>query len=192
MKVELCCAPGTEDETLICGTVQCCGESERELDWTRWWRIACINCQMKLGFACFRVRTVSGNHTAGPVTYKSSSKGTDSLTASFSVSSSVQLASVWVQAQNPLGSAVSTISNYTLSDIGKTAAMTVWWVCEVLGNVCMEISICFMCSNMWFVRHEITVNSYALKVLRFCSNLEVNDKWWLTDGQHCCSGIVSL
>ncbi|XP_041790745.1 interleukin-12 receptor subunit beta-2 [Chelmon rostratus] len=63
------------------------------------------------------VRTVSGNHTAGPVTYKSSSKGTDSLTASFSVSSSVQLASVWVQAQNPLGSAVSTISNYTLSDI---------------------------------------------------------------------------
>ncbi|XP_076578979.1 interleukin-12 receptor subunit beta-2 [Chaetodon auriga] len=63
------------------------------------------------------VRTVSGNHTAGPMTYRSSSKGTDSLTASFIVPSSVQLVSVWVRAQNPLGSAVSTITNYTLSDI---------------------------------------------------------------------------
>ncbi|XP_044056741.1 interleukin-12 receptor subunit beta-2 [Siniperca chuatsi] len=63
------------------------------------------------------VRTVSGNHTDGPVSYKVSSKGTAIPSANFSVSRSVQLISVWVQTQNPLGSAVSIITNYTLSDI---------------------------------------------------------------------------
>lgn len=79
---------------------------------------------MKLGFVCFRVRTLSGNHTVGPVTQSVCSKGTDLLSASFTVSSSVQLISVMVQAQNPLGSVVSFPINYTLSDIGKTTAVS--------------------------------------------------------------------
>ncbi|TKS74770.1 Interleukin-12 receptor subunit beta-2 [Collichthys lucidus] len=62
-----------------------------------------------------RVTTIPGNHTVGPVT--ASSKGTNELTASFSVSSSVQQISVQVQAHNALGSAWSMIHNYTLSDI---------------------------------------------------------------------------
>ncbi|XP_070765147.1 interleukin-12 receptor subunit beta-2 [Enoplosus armatus] len=63
------------------------------------------------------VRTVSGNHTGGLASYKVPSKGTASPSAHFSVSSSVRLISVWVQAQNPLGSAESIAVNYTLSDI---------------------------------------------------------------------------
>ncbi|XP_027145819.1 interleukin-12 receptor subunit beta-2 [Larimichthys crocea] len=62
-----------------------------------------------------RVTTIPGNHTVGPVT--ASSKGTNELIASFSVSSSVQQISVQVQAQNALGPAWSIIHNYTLSDI---------------------------------------------------------------------------
>ncbi|XP_072245926.1 interleukin-12 receptor subunit beta-2 isoform X2 [Leuresthes tenuis] len=64
-----------------------------------------------------RVRTVSGNHTEGPVLFNVTSTGTKSLSASFSVTRSVQLISVWVQAQNSLGSVESSIINYTLSDI---------------------------------------------------------------------------
>ncbi|XP_033477219.1 interleukin-12 receptor subunit beta-2 [Epinephelus lanceolatus] len=63
------------------------------------------------------VRTASRNGTDEPVWYKASSKGTDSLSASFDVSSSVQLISVWVRAENPLGTAESITINYTLSDI---------------------------------------------------------------------------
>ncbi|KAM4549445.1 interleukin-12 receptor subunit beta-2 isoform 1-T1 [Odontesthes bonariensis] len=63
------------------------------------------------------VRTVSGNHTEGPVLFNVIGKGTKSLSASFSVTRSVQLISVWVQAQNSLGSVESPIINYTLSDI---------------------------------------------------------------------------
>ncbi|KAE8294368.1 Interleukin-27 receptor subunit alpha [Larimichthys crocea] len=62
-----------------------------------------------------RVTTIPGNHTVGPVT--ASSKGTNELIASFSVSSSVQQISVQVQAQNALGPTWSMIHNYTLSDI---------------------------------------------------------------------------
>ncbi|XP_030583586.1 interleukin-12 receptor subunit beta-2 [Archocentrus centrarchus] len=63
------------------------------------------------------VKTVSGNHTDGPVPYKLSNKGTELLSVNFTVSRSVQLISVWVQTENPLGSAQSSIINYTLSDI---------------------------------------------------------------------------
>ncbi|XP_040897103.1 interleukin-12 receptor subunit beta-2 [Toxotes jaculatrix] len=63
------------------------------------------------------VRTVSGNHTGEPVSHKVPSKGTDLLSVSFTLSRSVQLISVWVQAENPLGSVVSSTMNYTLSDI---------------------------------------------------------------------------
>ncbi|XP_038572258.1 interleukin-12 receptor subunit beta-2 [Micropterus salmoides] len=63
------------------------------------------------------VRTVSGNHTNGPVLYKVSSKGTALPSASFNVSTSVQLISVWVEVQNPLGSEISITTNYTLNDI---------------------------------------------------------------------------
>lgn len=145
---------------------------------------------MKLDFVCFRVRNLSGNHTVGPVTNSVSRKGTDLLSASFTVSSSVQLISVWVHAQNLLGSAVSFPINYTLSDIGKTAAVGVWWVCEVHGNFCSESVLCFMCNDttQLFVSHEITMmlwmeleTSFAVKgVLLLCSKLEVYDKWWLS------------
>ncbi|XP_028260511.1 interleukin-12 receptor subunit beta-2 [Parambassis ranga] len=67
------------------------------------------------------MRTVSGNHTDGPV-HKVSSKGAESPTASFNVSRSVQFISVWVQAQNELGSVESSIINYTLSDIAMPPA----------------------------------------------------------------------
>lgn len=143
---------------------------------------------MKLGFVCFRVRTLSVNHTVGQVTYIVSSKGTDLPSASFTVSSPVQLISVWVHAQNLLGSAVSFPINYTLSDIGKTAVVGVWWVCEVRGNFCSESVLCFMCNDttQLFVSHEITMmlwmepeTSFAVKgVLLLCSKLEVYDKWW--------------
>ncbi|XP_075943613.1 interleukin-12 receptor subunit beta-2 [Anarhichas minor] len=63
------------------------------------------------------VKTVSKNHTDGPLLHKGSTKGTGLSSASLPVSSSVQLISVWVEAQNPLGSAVSITINYTLSDI---------------------------------------------------------------------------
>ncbi|KAM6921143.1 interleukin-12 receptor subunit beta-2 [Xenentodon cancila] len=63
------------------------------------------------------VRTGSGNHTEGPVLHNVSSKGTESLSASFKLSRSVEQMSVWVQAQNPLGSVESSVVNYTLSDI---------------------------------------------------------------------------
>lgn len=145
---------------------------------------------MKLDFVCFRVRNLSGNHTVGPVTNSVSRKGTDLLSASFTVSSSVQLISVWVHAQNLLGSAVSFPINYTLNDIGKTAAVGVWWVCEVRGNFCSESVLCFMCNDttQLFVSHEITMmlwmeleTSFAVKgVLLLCSKLEVYDKWWLS------------
>nr|XP_020467896.1 interleukin-12 receptor subunit beta-2-like [Monopterus albus]XP_020467897.1 interleukin-12 receptor subunit beta-2-like [Monopterus albus]XP_020467898.1 interleukin-12 receptor subunit beta-2-like [Monopterus albus] len=59
------------------------------------------------------VRTVSGDHTDAP--HRVSSKGTV-------VPRSVQLISVWVQAQNLLGSEVSATINYTLSDIVMPSA----------------------------------------------------------------------
>ncbi|XP_042340081.1 interleukin-12 receptor subunit beta-2 [Plectropomus leopardus] len=68
------------------------------------------------------VRNASRNHTDEPVPYKGSSKGTDSHSASFTVSGSIQLISVWVQTQNALGSAVSVTINYTLSDIAMPSA----------------------------------------------------------------------
>lgn len=111
----------------------------------------CISCPVKLGFVCFRVRTLTGNHTVGPVTRSVFRKGTDLRTASFTVSSSVQLISVWVQAQNSLGFAVSLAINYTLSDIGKTTEVTDCWSCEVHGIFCLEL-LCFV-----FVSHEISM-----------------------------------
>ncbi|MEQ2237260.1 hypothetical protein ILYODFUR_021412, partial [Ilyodon furcidens] len=64
------------------------------------------------------VRTTSGNHTGGPVPICIvSNKGTESPSANFTLPRSVQLMSVWVQAQNSLGSAESSAVNYTLSDI---------------------------------------------------------------------------
>ncbi|XP_073332771.1 interleukin-12 receptor subunit beta-2 [Pagrus major] len=63
------------------------------------------------------VRTGSGNHTVKPVTYNVTSKGSDSSSASVTVSSSVKAIAVWVKVQNGLGSAVSITHNYTLSDI---------------------------------------------------------------------------
>lgn len=69
---------------------------------------------------CFRVRTESGNHTSGPVTYGVSRQGLGSLSATLDMSSSVQQISVWVESKNPLGSAKSAPLNYTLRDIGET------------------------------------------------------------------------
>lgn len=75
-----------------------------------------LDCWMKLGLVCFRVRTVSGNHTSEPAQHTVSR---DLLSVSFPVLRSVPLIHVWVQARNQLGSAVSSTINYTLSDIGK-------------------------------------------------------------------------
>lgn len=51
--------------------------------------------------------------------YAVSRNGADFLSASLAVSGSVQQVSVWVESQNPLGSAESVPINYTLSDIGE-------------------------------------------------------------------------
>uniref|UniRef100_UPI0037E96578 interleukin-12 receptor subunit beta-2 n=1 Tax=Semicossyphus pulcher TaxID=241346 RepID=UPI0037E96578 len=67
------------------------------------------------------VRTVSVNHTVGPVPYNVSSKDA-LLPATFPVSRSVQLISVWVRVENDLGSAVSAPINYTLRDIAMPSA----------------------------------------------------------------------
>lgn len=75
---------------------------------------------------CFRVRTPSGQHSPGPVMYAVSRNGADFLSASLAVSGSVRQVSVWVESQNPLGSAESVPISYTLSDIGekvKTGAL---------------------------------------------------------------------
>lgn len=68
---------------------------------------------------CFRVRTTSGEHTSGLVTYGVSSQVSDFLSTSLDMPDSVQQISVWVESQNPLGSAESAPLNYTLSDIGE-------------------------------------------------------------------------
>ncbi|CAJ1060180.1 interleukin-12 receptor subunit beta-2 [Xyrichtys novacula] len=68
------------------------------------------------------VRTVSENHTAGPEAFKVSGKGGDSLSTSFTRSSSVRMISVWVQVKNELGSSASAPVNYTLRDIAMPSA----------------------------------------------------------------------
>lgn len=73
------------------------------------------------------MRTLPRDHSVGPVTTDVSSEGNDLLSASFNVSTSVQLITVWVQVHNALGSAVSVPVNYTLIDIGKTEALSGAW-----------------------------------------------------------------
>lgn len=163
-KVESCSALGTEDETLTFRIVRCCGEFDGENQKQKH-PICWSYRRLKRIFVCSRVRTVSGNHTVGPV-HNISSKGTDSPSASFNVACSVQMMSVWVQTRNPLGSAESAATNYTLSDIGKRAAVSVgrWPECVL--------------RFMWdesCVSHEITTILWLELLL--CSNLEVYDVW---------------
>lgn len=86
---------------------------------------------------CFRVRTPSGQHTPGPVTYAVSRNGADFLSASLALSGSVQQVSVWVESHNLLGSAESVPINYTLRDIGETVdtgalfPLSAFQVCDV-------------------------------------------------------------
>ncbi|XP_034532587.1 interleukin-12 receptor subunit beta-2 [Notolabrus celidotus] len=68
------------------------------------------------------VKTVSGNHTAGPMQYKVSKKRTDTPSTDFTVSKSVQMISVWVQVRNDLGNATSAPVSYTLRDIAMPSA----------------------------------------------------------------------
>ncbi|XP_038151253.1 interleukin-12 receptor subunit beta-2 [Cyprinodon tularosa] len=64
------------------------------------------------------VQAVSGNHSGGAVpACNVSNKGTDLLSAIFTLPTSVRFMSVWVQASNPLGSIESSVVNYTLRDI---------------------------------------------------------------------------
>uniref|UniRef100_H3C5H0 Interleukin 12 receptor, beta 2a n=1 Tax=Tetraodon nigroviridis TaxID=99883 RepID=H3C5H0_TETNG len=69
-----------------------------------------------------RVRTTSGVHTSGPLTYSVSGQDSHFLSTSLDVSHSVQQISVWVESQNPLGSAESAPLNYTLRDIATPSA----------------------------------------------------------------------
>lgn len=92
---------------------------------------------------CFRVRTESGDHTSGPVTYGVSHQGLESLSATLDMSSSVQQISVWVESENPLGSAESAPLNYTLRDIGETGENRSFWVLSlslVMRNFCFRNS----------------------------------------------------
>lgn len=75
---------------------------------------------IKFARVCFRVRTTSGDHASGAVTYGVSGQGSDFLSAGVDVSGSVQQISVWVKSQNPLDSAESPPLNFPLSDIGET------------------------------------------------------------------------
>ncbi|XP_067368515.1 interleukin-12 receptor subunit beta-2 isoform X1 [Channa argus] len=66
------------------------------------------------------VRSVFGNHTS--IDHECPRNGTDLSSVSFPVPRSVQLISVRVKAHNPLGSSVSSTTNYTLSDIAMPPA----------------------------------------------------------------------
>lgn len=77
----------------------------------------------------FRVKTVSENHREGPVEKDLSINETETPSATFSLSTSVQSILVWVQAKNDLGSVKSFVVNFTISDIRK-------WLC--LSNVCTD------------------------------------------------------
>ncbi|XP_020509157.1 interleukin-12 receptor subunit beta-2 [Labrus bergylta] len=68
------------------------------------------------------VTTVSGNHTAGPEPHNGLSRGSDLPSASFTVSSSAWLISVWVHVENNLSSATSLPVNFTLRDIAMPSA----------------------------------------------------------------------
>lgn len=81
---------------------------------------------IKFAPVCFRVRTTSGENTSSPVTYGASGQGSDFLSASLDMSSSVQQISVRVKSQNHLGSKESATLNYTLSDIGETVKTEGW------------------------------------------------------------------
>lgn len=114
MNVEMCSALGTEAAILFFETVQRCGEFRPET--CRDSIPVCLS-HVKCLCWCFRIRAVSGNHTDERQLNR---KGTDSPSGSFpDVPTSVQLISVWVRVQNPLGSAKSSAINYTLRDIGK-------------------------------------------------------------------------
>lgn len=63
------------------------------------------------------VRPVFGNHSGEVQSYPVPIKKADPPSVSFTVSSGVQLISVWVHIQNPLGAAESEAINYNLSDI---------------------------------------------------------------------------
>ncbi|KAM9384329.1 interleukin-12 receptor subunit beta-2 isoform 2-T2 [Pholidichthys leucotaenia] len=63
------------------------------------------------------VRIISGNLAERPKSFGVSNSRGKQLSANFNVSRSVQLISVWVQASNPLGTANSSVINYTLTDI---------------------------------------------------------------------------
>ncbi|RVE74004.1 hypothetical protein OJAV_G00037020 [Oryzias javanicus] len=69
-----------------------------------------------------RVRTVSGNATEGLLQFSVSNKEPKRLSVNFNMSRSVDLISLWVHAQNSLGSAVSAAVNYTLNDIARPLA----------------------------------------------------------------------
>lgn len=107
---------------------------------------------MKLGFVCFRMRTVSRNHTDE---VKIPSKGTDSPSGSFPISTSVQFISVWVRVENLLGSAESSVINYTLSDIGKTH----------INCSSPEISVCKLLGNLFTEKTHLCSDSFKLFVL---------------------------
>lgn len=62
------------------------------------------------------VAVSAGENSEGPESY-AASKGTESLSASFTAPRSVKRISVWVQAQNKLARVNSSIFNYNLSDI---------------------------------------------------------------------------
>lgn len=99
---------------------------------------AYITLRTKLSCVCCSVRTLPGNHTVGPVTSDVSNKENDLLSASFNVSTSVQLITVWVQVHNALGSAASVPVNYTLSDIGKTEVLSGVWEVPLNTEVLMQ------------------------------------------------------
>lgn len=129
-------------------------------------------------FVCFRVRTLSGNYTTGPFSYSVPKNPTVSPSASFAVSSSVEFISVWVQTKNQLGSIESLPINYSLSDIGKTAVVSVWQVLELSSNLC---SVCYGWCVMKLHRsfyHSATVTGtwtwkyFAARIVKFMIGAE--------------------
>ncbi|XP_024134717.1 interleukin-12 receptor subunit beta-2 isoform X2 [Oryzias melastigma] len=90
-----------------------------------------INCSWNGGRNTFLrnhfelgVRTVSGNGTEGLLLLNVSRKESKRLSVNFNMSRSVDRISVWVRAHNSLGSAVSAVVNYTLSDRAKPSALS--------------------------------------------------------------------
>lgn len=110
-----------------------------------------MHFQLKPTFLGWRVRTVSGNGTEGLLLLNVSRKESKRLSVNFNMSRSVDRISVWVRAHNSLGSAVSAVVNYTLSDRGKAGVNSIelWFLILTEQNLVVVSKLCSWLPSMF-------------------------------------------